>query len=266
MLKRCAAALAFLFISLTVTSCALKDPDADLEPTTRIPASFASSPDDSGRPDLNASFPLPGLPNSSEVSIVMEEQTYEGDNIVEVPAFAPAEGNSALTKLNGQMAALAADAGDYLGASSAGWMELRAYPFTSDAYLQVVMTRNHYPNYGSAGEISSFVYNRATGEAVSLATALSQHDLRAASLSVQFSQAGILGSNQVFVSYTPAAFRFTDDGLELFAVVTFTQDGDTFSMLCRYLSATGVFSEADPSALYAANVPDVMDPPLAYAR
>ncbi|MDR1136282.1 MAG: hypothetical protein LBL49_08920 [Clostridiales Family XIII bacterium] len=102
-----------------------------------------------------------GVDTEKTAELVMATQLYVGDSIIEVPQFAAGESSEVLDSVNAKILEFA---GDYerfteTGADGEEWLELKCYPFLDDKYIQVVLTRAVYPNYGTYGKIASFCYD-----------------------------------------------------------------------------------------------------------
>ncbi|GHV39193.1 hypothetical protein FACS1894187_18890 [Synergistales bacterium] len=57
------------------------------------------------------------------------------------------------------------------------WVVIRSYPFSGKNYLQVVTHYASYPNYGSDGNVASFVYDKKKKSLVTLAGVMKQYGI-----------------------------------------------------------------------------------------
>jgi hypothetical protein len=110
-------------------------------------------------------------PDQSGTYISLSTQEYDGTNIVEIPYIVYAEDrNPEIDSLNRSInQGLQMIYEDFLVNQSDGEsIEIRSYPFTTDKYLQVVVTYIAYPIYGTDGDMFSINYDRTTGKAMSV--------------------------------------------------------------------------------------------------
>jgi hypothetical protein len=105
--------------------------------------------------------------------LLMSVQIYKGDSIIEIPQFISQEPSDTLEAINRRILEFAGDYDRFVGTGYDGdeWIELKCYPFIDDRYIQAVLTRVVYPNYGTYGEVESFCYDYVTGEELTLADA-----------------------------------------------------------------------------------------------
>jgi hypothetical protein len=93
--------------------------------------------------------------------LLMSVQIYKGDSIIEIPQFISDEPSDTLETINKRILEFAGDYDRFVGTGYDGdeWIELKCYPFIDDRYIQAVLTRVVYPNYGTYGEAESFCYD-----------------------------------------------------------------------------------------------------------
>jgi hypothetical protein len=111
-------------------------------------------------------------------SIVMLEQAYSDTQVIEVPQLVSKKTSAALDEINRRILEFAGDYEQYLNASdSTEWLELKCYPVLNEKYIQLVMTRIVYPNYGTYGEIFSICYDYQEDKELTLAEIIRDNDL-----------------------------------------------------------------------------------------
>lgn len=207
-------------------------------------------------------------------SIIMVDQIYDGDFIIEVPAFASGQLDSsqrddALEALNAAIISFSNSAYDpYIINDGVFWSELKAYPYTSSSYVQIIMTKIEYPIYGTDGEIMSFNYEFQNDVIITLEDAISANDIDTAQIKRELSNSGLLSDTQSVVELTISAFRILDDGNADFYITAFigSSQTDGWDSIFVYHTSDKSFESYSREILAGSDVPDVMDPPLYYGR
>lgn len=93
------------------------------------------------------------------------------------------------------------------------WAELLSWPTETDRYLNAVTTFCLYPNYVSYGEVSSWVYDKQTGQEVSLEEALAMANTTEEALLADFADWSENQGREMEVSCIDSlAFRMLPDG------------------------------------------------------
>ena len=116
----------------------------------------------------------------AEPRFVALTQKYEGQNVVEIVGLKDNAKNAGADAFN---EAVRSTVGRFYedftrrGAEEGEWVEITSYPIESKNYLQVVTRYIEYPNYGSDGDIASFVYDKRKKSLVKLADVLKQYGL-----------------------------------------------------------------------------------------
>ncbi|MDR1539141.1 MAG: hypothetical protein LBU32_14320 [Clostridiales bacterium] len=155
--------------------------------------------------------------------ITMLVQHYSGANIIEVPQFTSTYYSSALDSLNQKIQDFAGNYRNYMGsANNSSWIEIKAYPLQSNWYTQIVMTRVEYPNYGTYGDVMSFVYDWQRDREYALGDVVKDDDLDLINPETKFLNA-LPGGNagNSLESFRPAAFIKTNLGSIYFYNVVF---------------------------------------------
>ena len=113
-----------------------------------------------------------------EVSLVMDVQHYDtSSNYIEIPALAvsgTAQSSEGVTAINEALAQLKADYQSVLtgSAQTPGETHCLLYPSETDRYLNLVFFREAYRTDLSTGHVTTLVYDKGTGQQVTLAEAL----------------------------------------------------------------------------------------------
>ncbi|MDL2254344.1 hypothetical protein LJC49_09825 [Ruminococcaceae bacterium OttesenSCG-928-I18] len=141
------------------------------------------------------------------------------DYAIEVPQMTGS--SPAIEEIN---AAILEFAGDYElkeDASSASddffqSLQLKAYPQTGDDYAQIVMTRVAYPNYGTQGEIASFLYDIKNDAVLSPADVMEQNGIDEEELRQRVENWEGLYEGDTVTDVSFAAARFVENGCEVY--------------------------------------------------
>lgn len=161
-MKRCLALFAAIALILALAACGGKK-----VPVTSTPTPTASAAAETTPP--TASDPGQKSPENVGISFIMQEYHEDGD-IIEIPYFvydgAKDEVLDSMNRLFNQdlktrYDEFVADPGNY------EWMEIRTYPFTSEQYVQVVVTSVKYsvsPDTLWSGTVESVNYDKANNK------------------------------------------------------------------------------------------------------
>lgn len=90
----------------------------------------------------------------------------DGDYTVQIPQFKDADGNDSLTDMNARLQQLATD---YEVSKTVDGMNWEVVPLVVETpnYLSVVLYQGEWPNYGTDGTATSYVYDKVTKSEVS---------------------------------------------------------------------------------------------------
>jgi hypothetical protein len=227
--------------------------------------------------------------DNSQTTIEYQVQEYGdgeyGPGPVEIPMFTYDGGQPAFDATDHKNPALEAinlsirnELLDPLNASAGSedqWMEIRAYPFTSPEYLQVICTMATFPNYGDDGEVFSWVFDREANQWVEPEDVYAAAGLTGDALLVAVREAfEPENDGESVVSVEPAAFMYYPDSSAATVPVFLVEakidnpEGDPWRGLFGYATVNDetILEHLDPAELFDPSEPDQTDPPLAYAR
>lgn len=212
-------------------------------------------------------YPVP------EINPVM--QNYDGFNIAEILIMSYEGENAGIEKINASI--LDGILQTYLqfieNQDEYSWIEIKSYPFTSDDYVQIVMTYAEYPIYGTDGEIWSYNFDVKRGVSVELGEVMDNLGFTEAMLTqkIQELYARDIREEDEFVTEAAAkGFLITGDSLypvtKLLLKVSIQHPGaDIWESFFSYIPQTDELLRLQ-SDLFDSNEPDKMDPPLWYER
>lgn len=112
-------------------------------------------------------------------------QEYIGDNIAEIPYIEyDGETNPEIESINRSLNQGIQQVYDGFmeTADEDAWIEIKSYPFTSERFLQAVVTHVVYPTYGTDGDMLSVNYDKVSEVWLSTEAALEYAELRAEDL------------------------------------------------------------------------------------
>lgn len=100
------------------------------------------------------------------LTLIMDEKS--GDTRVQVPAFVNEDGDPGLDALNKRLQERAEHWQSWLAdeANEGSWIEVRPLVIDTDGYLSVVLYEAEWPNYGTDGEASAYVWDKVTKSAM----------------------------------------------------------------------------------------------------
>ncbi len=207
---------------------------------------------------------------SSDVYITMMEQDYSNGNIIEIPMFSYDGTNTELNKLNIPLKTLSSEYYAFIDNydENSGSLEIKAYPFTSDNYAQVIVTKIQYPSYGTDGEVFSLNYDKKSQQIIDLSDALAKVGITEDKVIARVKQLYKPESpTRFFVSAEISAFRVINENeIELILIISSDDPISTeASYFYIYNTKTDKLLDKPSSNLYAANAPDKMNPPLNYS-
>ena len=168
-----------VFLILGALCAALLAGCGSLDAPAEIPesSSMITAPSE---PEPSSATETVSAPEESEPSdtsadtsaITMQLQDYTDDNIGEFPMITGVE-NDAVEQINQAIAQKMEAYQAHLEENDGSSMECRAYPITTDRYLNIVMTEITYPSYGTQGAVYSYNYDMETEAVVSVEEAFS---------------------------------------------------------------------------------------------
>ena len=194
--------------------------------------------------------------------------------IIEIPKFVANEMTPTLKELNDELDALAEEYQAFAQSEehqNGMGMEIKSYPFTSERWTQVVITKLTYPAYGTSGDIVSYNYDIQNDKIITVEDAMAQFELTADTLQTGYEENAI----KPFEGFAPETtdlevqgFRLREDDSAVFYLkLSFTfADSEPLSILCSYDTATDQFEEIGANPVAPPTDMDIMDPPLSYAR
>ena len=151
----------------------------------------------------------------------------------------------------------------------AGTLEIKSYPFSNENYLQIVSTLCEFPVYGTDGQIYSYNYDIKNNTAITLDEIVAKYNITdqdlLQSISTKFKPES---ETRQITLIEPAAFRIiSDDEAEIYVYVHSDDPNSTpDSRIWKYNTKSKGCSQYNGTALFSADVPDQMNPPLLYQQ
>lgn len=120
------------------------------------------------------------------VRAVMDVQSYENGSIVEIPRLYYNSESRFLSEQGGEIPdiklinssiekSFKANYEQFRKEKRKGCIDIRTYPFDSERYVQLVITYNEYPTYGTDGFLQSFCFDKLKNELITAEERL-RHD------------------------------------------------------------------------------------------
>ena len=196
---RALALLMVLLLAACGRSAPARQPEAPSEPESQsLPQQQQAPAADPGRPDLT-----------------LQTACYWNDFVVEIPLVVGAD-TETTRQMNRDFAALAEEFAGWDVETSQSWLEWNSRLYPSSDYLQVVLTRMEYPNYGcDVQQVLTWCYDVRADRMVELEEALERVGLTAQSAQELFRQQAAEGQEQRLANLAElqlAGFRITGDG------------------------------------------------------
>jgi hypothetical protein len=166
-----AAALALILLAFAfLPSCAPKAAPPEAAPLGAAPSLQPLAADNSATAIQMAANERSGQ-NIGEIAMIAYDShspalASNGGKNPEIEKINDAIRNGALRRYNA-----------FRAKNGNGWVEAKSYPFTSERYLQIVMTYVEHPSRGSDGEIFSYNFDKQENLAISLETVLKEQGL-----------------------------------------------------------------------------------------
>ncbi|MDO4283965.1 MAG: hypothetical protein Q4C60_01400 [Eubacteriales bacterium] len=152
--------------------------------------------------------------NAVDAEIEIKSVQTSGDNVVEIPLFVTPSGEStkSLDELNKEAEKLQ-KLYDDVKDDETQWVEIRSYITEGERYLQVTVTSNTFPTYGTEGDLITLAYDKNTDTAVTNQEVLKRAGLTGDELSTYTNQAfGRAGMTGKLEETEMQGFRLSDDG------------------------------------------------------
>lgn len=203
-------------------------------------------------------------PGATQPTIEMLVQNYEYGNIKEIPQIVTGAPSETVDAINADILNFAGEYEPYITDNDGHILELKSYLFIDEQYVQIVMTRIPYPNYGTDGEVISFVYNWQADQWLSLDDSWAFSDVSANELEEAFIDGGYAGTGMFAAGPMEiAGFILVPDGVRYFVRISLNagQDGDDWISMYSYLPAFGDFVRTH-GLLFEAEEVLPMTPPL----
>jgi hypothetical protein len=216
----------------------------------------------------------PQTPSSGggDAKIAVMTQEYEGDNIAEILKIEYDGENPEIAAINSDISNdVYQRYSDFKtgGEQEGNWMETRAYPFTGDDYLQIVMTQVEYPIYGTDGEIWSYNFDRRENARVLLADVMNALELTEDALTQRIKELYTPEfPSQSVGAVSARGFRILPDGQTqlLLRVTVENSEAEPWDSFYGFIPQTGELLPLNKECLFAPEEMDRMDPPLSYDR
>ncbi len=216
--------------------------------------------------------------DNGETYIGMMEQSYDGNNICEIPMILYDGENPQLAVYNGHNPEIdslnnAVKSGvmqmynNFTPEGDDGRIEIRAYPFTSERYLQFVITHVEYPTYGTDGELYSYNFDKQANAFLNLGDVMADMGITTQDVTDavgQLHQPEYDGETVGEVDV--AGFLMQPDGLvQLLLYVTVEIPGaEPWRYFYCYTPSLKELIHMNAQCLFDPSDMDQMDPPLSY--
>ncbi|MDR1914911.1 MAG: hypothetical protein LBQ68_10595 [Clostridiales bacterium] len=266
----------FLF---NFTACGGTDPDAAV--ATDAPSSEVTQ---SEEPADTSAETLPLETNNNEggsgaspdmaageMRIGFAVQEYEGSNIAEIPKIEYGGDNiPEIDYINDSIKNGLQEIynGFKSGNSTDEWVEIRSYPFTSDDYLQVVVTTNFFPSYGTDGDLFSINYDRKNNHQLTITEAFNATGITFENLKDKVSEVYEPENEGDRMEEVNATSFVIKDGeyILLVEIYVFNESGEPYKAFYSFDPVNGVLTRLDKDRLFDPSELDQTDPPLKYAQ
>ena len=231
--------------------------------------------------------------DNSETEIGVMTQEYIGDNIAEILMIKYDGGQPALERYNWKNPEIEtlnltiksgiqqlyndfknemAKAGD----DWYDWIEIKSYPFTSDDYLQIVMTSVTYPTYGTDGDMTSYNFSKKQNRYILLEEVMDDWGFTKEIIAQNVKKLYVPDSGQSYIKEAvPTGFLFCrgTDPYTVFLLEVTIDNPDAGEWKTFYAYEPGVISrqfdefyQLNANCLFDPYDLDQMDPPLCYGR
>lgn len=220
--------------------------------------------------------------DNSETVITMMLQEYIGDNIAEIPMLQYDGTSPALKEFGGKNPeieminneikyGILQTYNEFMDeGSDVYWMEIKTYPFTSDRYLQTVMTSIVYPNYGTDGTMWSYNFDKVENRRVSLEEVMAKLKLTKSIITENVINLYSPESKSISISKVEPVGFLISDGFEgqvtqiLLEVTVDNTEADSWICFYSYTPELEELKSLDGRYLFDPWSMDQMQPPLYY--
>lgn len=222
--------------------------------------------------------------NNDNSKIGVMTQEYAGDNIAEILMITYDGGQPALVPFNYKNPEIEAlnrtikldhqqKYEDFMENNhDERTIEIKSYPFTSEDYLQIVMTSAVYPVYGTDGELSSYNFNKKENRYMDLADVMTKLGLDENTLTHRVRNLYVPTEPSQSVGAVAAAGFLIRQGPsgpinQLLLEVVIEQAGaEPWKHFFAYTPALNELIQLNPHCLFDPDDMDRMDPVLSYQR
>jgi len=222
--------------------------------------------------------------NNDSAVIGVMTQEYIGDNIAEIlminydgsqPALARFGGrNPEIESFNNAIKfGIQQRYNEFMESDRAGRsIEIKSYPFTSEDYLQIVMTSASYPSYGKDGSMWSYNFNKKDNKFMALADVLAALGLNERMLAQRVKNMYVPEDPALAVGEVKATGFLISRGSAgpvtqlLLEVVLENYGREPWKHFFSYTPALNELTRLNSNCLFDPHDMDQMEPPLSYQR
>ena len=202
-------------------------------------------------------------------SFDVEDAQY--NSIEEIPWFTSNKNLSLVDRINDRIREELLNLSDSID-PEVEWVEIKSYPVTGSEYIQVLVSYNIYPCYGTCGDITSYNYCVDKNSLFDIKKALIMAEISEEDLYAKASEGdyGEYGENAQYKESQCQGFFILDDGsIDFYLKVFFdsTTGGEPFDIIASINSKTNAIKTygIDDDLLDDKQV-DVMVPPLTHGK
>ncbi len=212
---------------------------------------------------------------SANAKITFSTQDYTNENIVEIPYIEyVGEKNLEIDSINRLInQGIGKKYEDFIANSDKGALiEIKSYPFTTEDYLQIVITSNVFPNYATRGDLFSVNYDKKANKVITVYDALAECGLAESNLTEEVSAFFVPSHTTEFVAEVIATGFLYNQGPNgriiqlLLEVMIESSDSEPRKTFFSYTPETNEFFEMNETCLFDPYDMDQMTPPLSYQR
>lgn len=258
--------VALVLVALSACSEQTPSPSSSVAPT---PQSESSASQQSSQVPEEPS----GADENARIGFITQE--YEGDNIAEIPYIeSDGEANPEIESINRLLnQGIQQTYEDFMNIETdREWIEIKSYPFTSDNYLQVVVTHIVYPTYGTAGDMFSINYNKKEKRAITISDVMEMLEMNEDDLLFEVGELfepEFPGQSLDTVDTTGFLLREGPNGqyvLLLLEITLANSEGDPWKGFYAYAPESDELYELDNYCLFDPYDMDQWEPPLTYQK
>ena len=246
----------------------------------------STNPPSSEKPSENSADKTENYQESEEITIdnsktgiSMMTQEYIEDNIAEIPYITYDGEQPALAEYGGKnpeidMINNALKNGiqqtylDFMENREGDFIEIRTYPFSSDTYIQFVITCNTYPSYGTVGQLSSYNFDKASNHFIGLDEILENSNLNRETITKDVQKLFKPETPNLSISKVEIAGFLIENGTVNFLldVTIDNTQAEPWSYFYSYIPETKTLTRLDARQLFAPSKMVQMEPPLSYQK